>query len=56
MEQELITHCAPTLASLKTASLFNLRYSFEKQLACQLAAWNARFRDKGVELMLLRTT
>ena len=56
MEQELITHCAPTLASLKTASLFNLRYSCEKQLACQLAAWNARFRGKGVELMLLRKT
>ena len=41
---------------VKTASLFNLRYSCEKQLACQLAAWNARFRGKGVELMLLRKT
>lgn len=56
MEQELIMYCAPTLASLKTASLFNLRYANEAQLQEQLLSWNACFAEKGVELLLLRRT
>ena len=36
LEKYLIVHCAPTLASLKTASLFSLRYSSKRELEEQL--------------------
>ena len=33
MENYLIEHCSPTLASLKTANLFNYMYDSEAELA-----------------------
>ena len=32
MEKFLIEHCSPTLASLKTANLFNYKYTDEGEL------------------------
>ena len=54
LEQYLITYCSPTLASLKTASLFTLSFSSEEDLEEQLAQWNEKLGGTGVSLRLLR--
>ena len=54
LEKYLIAHCAPTLASLKTASLFCLPYASEEALESQLAEWNRRLEGKGIRLLTLR--
>ena len=42
LEAFLIRHCSPTLAALKTASLFNCSYSTEKELIEKAAACDIR--------------
>ncbi|MBQ1334011.1 MAG: DUF3793 family protein [Clostridia bacterium] len=54
LEECLIKHCAPTLASLKTASLFTVKNVSEGTVQSQLEALNMRFNEKGVFLTLLR--
>lgn len=54
IERYLIEHCSPTLASLKTASLFTLEYSCENSLNENIRHWNERFCDKGVMLLVMR--
>ena len=54
LEPYLILHCAPTLASLKTANLFTASFSCEKELRRQLAGWNAQLGGKGISLLLSR--
>ncbi|MGI6013773.1 MAG: DUF3793 family protein [Oscillospiraceae bacterium] len=54
LESYLIAYCSPTLASLKTASLFTLSFSSEADLERQLVLWNTKLGDKGVSLMMLR--
>ena len=56
LEKYLIVHGAPTLASLKTASLFSLRYSSKRELEEQLESWNRRLEEKGIFLLELRRT
>lgn len=53
MEKYLIAHCAPTLASLKTASLFCFAVSRE-ELSRQLTEWNTKLQEKGIFLTALR--
>lgn len=53
LENYLIEHCAPTLASLKTANLFTCRFGSEAELARQLAGWNEQLGEKGVALLAL---
>lgn len=54
MERYLIEHCSPTLASLKTASLFTIEFScdieFEKTISC----CKERFAPKGIEFFVMR--
>jgi hypothetical protein len=54
LEKYLVEHCAPTLASLKTANLFNLPYTGEEELEQDLSAWNRCFAGKGVSLAILK--
>lgn len=54
IEKSLIRHCSPTLASLKTASLFTLTFSCRRELNGCLREWNRRLSDKGVALITLR--
>lgn len=54
IEKYLIEHCAPTLASLKTANLFTYHYENESELFEHLDIWNSIFKDKGIELILLK--
>ena len=54
IEKFLISHCAPTLAGLKTASLFNYDFSSGDELEEQLLASNCKLNYKGVFLEALR--
>lgn len=52
LEQYLINHCAPTLASLKTANLFNCNAENPIALQTAIAGWQALLAPKGVKLLL----
>ena len=49
----LITHCAPTLAGLKTANLYTCPVSDPKAHCKELSEWNHKFAKKGVLLLPL---
>lgn len=49
LEQYLINHCAPTLASLKTANLFNCTAENPTALQMAVSRWQALLAPKGVE-------
>lgn len=54
--QELLlaTHCAPTLAGLKTGSLFTCRITGKAQIAETITDWNRIFSGKGLFVKVLR--
>lgn len=54
LERELVRFCAPTLAGLKTGSVFSAAYESEEELRDALRQLNRRLRDKGLRLLLLR--
>ena len=53
-EEYLITHCSPTLASLKPASLFLYHFSSREELYESVAVWDAQFQKKGIRITILR--
>ena len=54
MEKFLIEHCSPTLASLKTANLFNYTYDNVQELYGYLRELNRQLSKKGVSVSILR--
>jgi len=52
-ENLIITQCAPTLAGIKVANLFNCEVENKKTLLQQVANLNQRLRDKDIRLMVL---
>ena len=48
IEKCLIEHCAPTLASLKAANLFNACCEEEENIDLQISMWNQLMNPKGV--------
>lgn len=54
LEKYLIHHCSPTLASLKTASIFRCPFTSDEELDEQLKSWNQQFAKKGIVLFLMR--
>ena len=58
MQKYLVEHCAPTLAGLKTASLFNLSFSTREELDQKVLMANQMLNDKGLycEVLRLRQT
>lgn len=54
LEKYLIEHCSPTLASLKTASLFTYCYHSEEELKHDIRRWNVILQKKGIELIVLK--
>lgn len=53
-EFQLIRHCSPTLAGLKTANMFTCDASCPKVLRESLRSLNARLRPKGVRAVPIR--
>ena len=58
MEKSLIEHCAPTLAGMKCASLFNYFHSGEQLVREELNELNHLLNGKGVfiEVLIWRET
>ena len=53
-EELLLRHCSPTLAGLKTGSLFSCAYPCEEDLRRDVRAWNQRMVPKGLRVLPLR--
>ena len=54
LEQYLVEHCSPTLAGLKTANLFSVRFIDEEELDQHIKQCEKNFLNKGVSLILLK--
>lgn len=57
LESQLVRHCSPTLAGLKSANLFNFfifRIKDRRSLDECVAAWNRRLNEKDVFLTVLK--
>lgn len=54
--QELLLHCAPTLANVKLGNLFTVHNQNPETLAQAIAKKQQIFREKGVEIRALTTT
>lgn len=54
MDQYLVKHCAPTLASLKSANLFNVSLKYGENPEEWTERWNREFSEKGVSVRILR--
>ena len=50
----LVRRCAPTLACLKTGSLFTCAFADRADMTSSLLALNRCLRDKGVRVIALR--
>ena len=53
-EDYLVRHCAPTLAGIKTASLFTYRYDTRENLMESVRQMNRRLHSKGLRVLPLR--
>lgn len=53
-EQLLIRHCSPTLAGLKTGSLFTCAYQSPSEIREDIRRLNRRLRGKGLRVLPLR--
>ena len=53
-EKYLVDYCSPTLASVKTANLFNWFYESSTELWEQVSYWNLLMNPKGVYLYVLK--
>ena len=53
-EEYLIRHCAPTLAGIKTASLFTCPYETREELLESVRRLNRRLHSKGLRVLPLR--
>ena len=54
LDNYLVEHCSPTLASLKSANMLSCKYKNEAALSSAVSTWNELFSEKGVELIVLR--
>lgn len=53
-DMTIVRLCAPTLAGMKTGSLYNYSYSNREAMMKSVRGWNRRLRQKGVCLIPLR--
>lgn len=53
VENNLIIHCAPTLAGIKCAGLFSIRFESQDLLKHELAQLNTQLNVKGVFLKIM---
>lgn len=53
-EEMLIRHCSPTLAGLKTGSMFRCAYTSQKELMSGIRRLNRKLACKGLRVLPLR--
>ena len=54
LEKYIVEQCAPTLASLKTGTLFGVMENDAQELMQQVSRWQRELSSKGLILILLR--
>ena len=54
LETQLVSECAPTLAGIKTANLFNYKYSSRTEFIQELAEANKQLNIKGLYIEALK--
>lgn len=55
MSEELfLRHCSPTLAGMKTGSLFNAPYSEKNEIKDTVRSLNQRLASKGIRVLPMR--
>lgn len=54
VERGLVNHCAPTLASLKTGSLFNAVHGAEEAVEQQVEELNRQLGPRGIRMEIVR--
>ena len=54
LEESLVRHCSPTLAGLKSGSLFNYSYQSLDSLLKQINYWNTLCGHKGTSVGVAR--
>ena len=54
LDRDIVLFCAPTLAGLKTGSVFSVGYESAEELRVQLRDVNRRLRPKGLRVLPLR--
>jgi len=54
-EQLLVRHCAPTLAGMKTGSMFTCPFADAEDEKKWIRGWNAQLRKKGLRILPLRS-
>lgn len=52
-EYQIVKHCAPTLAGLKSGNLIRVAFRNKKDLCDQIRSINRKISNKGVYLMIL---
>ncbi len=53
-EEMIIEQCAPTLAAIKTGSLFTCPFASKEEMAAEIRGFNKRFVQKGLCMIPLR--
>ena len=53
-ESTIISQCSPTLAGIKTGSLFSTNAACPRTLCSELSAWNRTFAAKGISFRVLK--
>lgn len=55
IDRQLVAYCAPTLAGIKSGSIFNCSYESLDELRQVIRQWNILLNEKGVYMTLLKT-
>ena len=53
IEKCLVEHCSATLASMKSANLFNMTFADDTDVEDQIEFWNQCMKEKGIRLYIL---
>ena len=56
LEAEIIAHCAPTLAGIKTANMFTYTPMNRNKLSMEIEEENRKLNCRGVFVEVLRTS
>lgn len=54
LEKMIVDYCAPTLAKMKTANMFNYKYTTLTKLQTEIAEANEKLNKKGVFIEVLK--
>lgn len=53
-EKEIIRHCSPTLAGIKTGNLFSYHFADYYHLIDEITEWNHSLNSRGVYFEILK--